>query len=125
MAKDRAAPFSRKHRRYWIPVTGGMILIGVANLVVGMCSYTPAGPPPQPIKLVIPMRDAPLAPDASGTIGAGELPAAVIRAFAARYPRTISPGARVDGDTYIIQFPPGAPHRSATFRADGTFVSEQ
>ena len=125
MAKDRAAPFSRKHRRYWIPVTGGMILIGVANLVVGMCSYTPAGPPPQAIKLVIPMRDAGVHPDAPGTMAASELPASVIRAFTARYPRTISPGARADGDTYVILFPPGAPHHTATFRADGTFVSEQ
>ena len=33
MAKDRAAPFSKKHRRTWIPVTGGMILIGVINLI--------------------------------------------------------------------------------------------
>ncbi|TMQ10174.1 MAG: hypothetical protein E6J90_27655 [Deltaproteobacteria bacterium] len=40
MAKDRARPFSRKHRRYWIPVTGGMILIGVINVILGYCSYT-------------------------------------------------------------------------------------
>ncbi|HEY0192800.1 MAG TPA: hypothetical protein VGC42_16890 [Kofleriaceae bacterium] len=39
MAKDRARPFSRKHRRYWIPVTGGMILIGVVNVALGYCSY--------------------------------------------------------------------------------------
>jgi hypothetical protein len=38
--KDRARPFSRKHRKYWIPVTGGMILIGLANVVLGYCSYT-------------------------------------------------------------------------------------
>ena len=35
MAKDRSAPFSRKHRRYWIPVTGGMILIGIINVAIG------------------------------------------------------------------------------------------
>ena len=35
MAKDRAAPFSRKHRRYWLPVTGGMLLIGAVNLFIG------------------------------------------------------------------------------------------
>lgn len=40
MSKDRARPFSRKHRKYWIPVTGGMILIGVLNVVIGYCSYT-------------------------------------------------------------------------------------
>lgn len=40
MSKDRARPFSRKHRRYWIPVTGGMILIGLINVALGYCSYT-------------------------------------------------------------------------------------
>lgn len=54
MAKDRAAPFSRKHRRYWLPVTGGMILIGAIDLTVGFCSYEPPPPPPQKIELVIP-----------------------------------------------------------------------
>ncbi len=39
MAKDRAAPFSKKHRRTWIPVTGGMILIGVLNVGVGIWLY--------------------------------------------------------------------------------------
>ena len=59
MAKDRAAPFSRKHRRYWIPITGGMILIGVVNLALGFCTYDP-GPsePPQKIEPVIPVLDA-------------------------------------------------------------------
>jgi hypothetical protein len=40
VSKDRARPFSRKHRKYWIPVTGGMVLIGVLNVVIGYCSYT-------------------------------------------------------------------------------------
>ncbi|HET7502325.1 MAG TPA: hypothetical protein VFK02_15005 [Kofleriaceae bacterium] len=40
MSKDRARPFSRKHRKYWIPVTGGMVLIGVLNVIVGYCTYT-------------------------------------------------------------------------------------
>ena len=40
MSKDRAAPFSRKHRRYWIPVTGGMILIGIINIAIGYCTYS-------------------------------------------------------------------------------------
>lgn len=39
MAKDRSAPFSRKHRRYWLPVTGGMILIGIINVALGYCSW--------------------------------------------------------------------------------------
>lgn len=53
MAKDRAAPFSRKHRRYWLPVTGGMLLIGAINVGLGYCAYDPP-PPPQKIELVIP-----------------------------------------------------------------------
>jgi hypothetical protein len=49
VAKDRAAPFSKKHRRYWIPVTGGMILIGVINLIAGMYLYSnrPRSAPPK------------------------------------------------------------------------------
>ena len=39
MSKDRARPFSRKHRKYWIPVTGGMVLIGVINVIIGFVSY--------------------------------------------------------------------------------------
>jgi hypothetical protein len=39
VAKDRAAPFSRKHKRYWLPVTGGMVLIGVINTTIGLYLY--------------------------------------------------------------------------------------
>lgn len=38
--KDRARPFSKKHRRYWIPVTGGMIFIGAINLAIGLYLYS-------------------------------------------------------------------------------------
>lgn len=58
MSKDRAAPFSRKHRRYWLPVTGGMILIGALNVTIGYCAYDPPPPPPQKIELVIPPPSA-------------------------------------------------------------------
>jgi hypothetical protein len=51
VAKDRARPFSRKHRKYWIPVTGGMIVIGAINVGLGYCTYTPAPPPPQQIRI--------------------------------------------------------------------------
>lgn len=40
MAKDRAAPFSRKHKRYWIPIAGGMLLICILNLAVGIYLYS-------------------------------------------------------------------------------------
>jgi hypothetical protein len=52
VAKDRAAPFSRKHRRAWLLVTGGMILIGIINLTIGFYVYAraprdaPRVPPP-------------------------------------------------------------------------------
>jgi hypothetical protein len=49
VAKDRARPFSRKHRRYWIPVTGGMVLIGVINVALGYCSYTTPSDHHEPI----------------------------------------------------------------------------
>lgn len=39
MAKDRAAPFSKKHRRYWLPVLGMMVVIGGVNLFVGWCAW--------------------------------------------------------------------------------------
>ena len=35
MAKDRARPFSRKHRKYWLTITGGMIVIGAIDLILG------------------------------------------------------------------------------------------
>jgi hypothetical protein len=54
VAKDRAAPFAKKHRRYWLPVTGGMILIGVINLAIGLYLYS-TGP-----------KDAPRTPPRSG-----------------------------------------------------------
>jgi hypothetical protein len=54
VSKDRAAPFSRKHRRYWLPVTGGMLLIGAINVGIGYCSYEPPPPAPEKIELVIP-----------------------------------------------------------------------
>ena len=56
MAKDRARPFSRKHKKYWIPVTGGMILIGIINVSLGYCTYDPPQSEPSRIK-VIPDED--------------------------------------------------------------------
>ena len=39
MVKDRAGPFSRKHRRYWLTVTGGMIFIMAVNVGLGLWMY--------------------------------------------------------------------------------------
>jgi hypothetical protein len=55
VSKDRAAPFSRKHRRYWIPVTGGMVFIMLINVIVGLLAYPKdRGDVHEQIKLVLP-----------------------------------------------------------------------
>lgn len=119
MAKDRAAPFSRKHRKYWIPVTGGMVLIGVVNVAIGFCTYEEP-PAPQRMEVHVP-GEAPQ----PGTLRASDLPAAVMRAFAERYPKTIPAGANFEGGNYTVLFRSGAGHQRAVFTPDGRFVSEQ
>lgn len=57
MSKDRARPFSRKHRKYWIPVTGGMILIGIINVAIGWCSYSSTPPETHERIQVVPDED--------------------------------------------------------------------
>jgi hypothetical protein len=121
VAKDRAAPFSRKHRRYWIPVTGGMLVIGALNVGIGLCSYTPPGTT-QPIYLEIPSSSKPLAP---GELGLGDIPAPVMRAFVARYPQTIPASAVRDGDDYVLNLPSGRDRQRARFTADGAFVADE
>ncbi len=67
MSKDRAAPFSRKHRRYWLTITGGMIVIGFINLAIGFWSYDEPSTKHEKIELVLPGSDAGVtdaAPDA-------------------------------------------------------------
>ncbi len=121
VAKDRAAPFSRKHRRYWMTVLGGMVVIGVVNVAIGLWSYKR---PTEPQRIELVLHDAAVI-DATGTLAASELPAAVMRAFAVKYPRTIPSGAIVVDEGYRVMFPPGKGHKSATFRADGTFVTDE
>jgi hypothetical protein len=116
VTKDRAAPFSRKHRRYWIPVTGGMIVIGLINVALGLSSYHT---PKEPARIDVGVGG--LDPD---LIPASELPTAVVRAFVARYPHTIARGAKRDGTRYVIEFPPDATHHHATFGTDGSFVGD-
>jgi hypothetical protein len=111
VAKDRAAPFSKKHRRYWIPVTGGMILIGLVNVVIGLCSYKDP-PATQPMELNL-----------GSAHDLGSVPTPVMRAFTARYPRMLPSAVdrRPDG-AWVLALPSG---KHATFRDDGTFVSEE
>ncbi len=43
MAKDRARPFSRKHRKYWLTITGGMVVIGAIDLLLGFTFWPHRG----------------------------------------------------------------------------------
>jgi len=179
VAKDRARPFSRKHRKYWIPVTGGMILIGLIDLALGYCSYreppdvherivydvpsvgSAAAAPPLVAAACAPAVTARIAADMPGStivactadratvmrgdhridlglhggdivvvaeqLGLPEIPAAVMRAFAVAYPKTIPSSAikrtrRGAEPVYELAFPPGAAHRVATLSSDGTLV---
>ncbi|KAB2896061.1 MAG: hypothetical protein F9K40_15195 [Kofleriaceae bacterium] len=57
MAKDRSRPFSRKHARYWMTAAGGMVIIMVANVILGFTLFdrdekpkrTPAYQPIPPV----------------------------------------------------------------------------
>jgi hypothetical protein len=124
VSKDRARPFSPKHRRYWIPVTGGMLLIGVINIGIGYCSYVPPGEPPARILPVLP-PPTPAARATDGTIGLAEVPAVVMRAFAVKYPRHVATPKKLDATTYEMSFTDGATARHVTYREDGTFVGER
>jgi hypothetical protein len=123
VTKDRAAPFSKKHRRYWIPVTGGMLLIGGINVFIGFCVYEKPSDRHEQIHLNLLKRDA--GTDAAGTLAPSELPADVMRAFAVKYPRVLPTGAHVADGAYVIEFPPGAPKHTATFKPDGSFVQDE
>jgi hypothetical protein len=124
VAKDRAAPFSRKHAKYWFTVTGGMILIGVLNVALGYWLYEPQGDPPQRIVPVVPIIPGP-PPAPEGTITLGEIPVPVMRAFAAQFPRHAPQAARkLPGDIYELTFaaPGETTSQTAKFTADGTLV---
>jgi hypothetical protein len=54
VTKDRAAPFSRKHRLYWFTVTGGMILIGLINIIIGFLSYDEPSTKTEKMELTLP-----------------------------------------------------------------------
>src|SRR5688572_30402645 len=96
-----------------------MLLIGAFNVALGVCTYKEA-PPPERIQLDIPGAQ----PPPPGTLRASDLPAAVMRAFAVKYPHTIPAGANFEGGNYVVLFPTGREHNRAIFTPDGAFVSE-
>jgi hypothetical protein len=56
VAKDRARPFSRKHRKYWLTITGGMLVIAAIDLILGFSFWPHRGDedgPPQPIHYAV------------------------------------------------------------------------
>lgn len=120
MAKDRARPFSRKHRKYWVTVTGGMLAICALNVGVGLCAYEPAREPER-IQPVLPEPPKPPA----GTIGLGEIPTPVMRAFAVAYPRRIPAPKQlvVGGQTiYELSFTEAGKTTRVSYQPDGTFI---
>jgi len=78
VAKDRARPFSRKHARYWLTAAGGMVVIMVANVVLGLwlyCSPDPTPPAPQYQPIPAAALDAGVPLDAQVAAGAAALAA--------------------------------------------------
>ena len=123
MSKDRARPFSRKHRKYWLTITGGMVLICVVNVAIGLCSYSAPPPPPERIVLTLPAPTVVQRP--AGTISVADVPAAVMRAFADKYPKNVPKVARkitAPDVPVVYELTFGADGTRATFREDGTFV---
>ncbi len=125
MAKDRARPFSRKHRKYWITVTGGMLLIGLLNVGIGMCAYKAPRTPERIIPMLPPAGTPAGAP--LDTIRLGAIPADVMRAFAVAYPRHIPSARRIampDGSkVYELTFTDAGKTTRVTYRPDGAVLS--
>lgn len=127
LAKDRARPFSKKHRRYWIPVLGSMVGIGLIDIIVGYGSYHPTDDP-TPIKLVIPPPNTPASatvqPDGTveTPIGNGDIPGDVIRAFTTQFPRTVPRDAikRTKGSVTTYVMSAGA--KRVELKPDGTLL---
>lgn len=126
MAKDRSRPFSRKHRKYWITVTGGMLLICGIDVALGMCAYKAPVNPERIIPVLPPPGSQP--PAADGTIGLADIPAPVMRAFAVAYPRHIPAPRKLASDAgpvYELSFTDAGKTRRIVYKADGTFVAER
>jgi hypothetical protein len=106
VAKDRARPFSKKHRRYWITVTGGMLLIGAINVGIGVCVYDKG---PDQVQRLDPL------------LKLAEIPVPVMRAFTKAHPQHVPHAAKkLDDGTYELYFMHEGERQTARYRADGT-----
>ncbi len=124
MAKDRARPFSKKHRRYWLTVTGGMLLIGGINVGIGMCAYDRG---PDQVQRIDPVLPAPTAPvqthviPGEGMLGLAEIPVPVMRAFTKAHPQHAPHSAKkLDDGTIEVYYLEDGARRVARYRDDGT-----
>jgi len=103
VVKDRARPFSKKHRRYWMTVTGGMLLIGAIDVCLGYV-FWPHRPgedgPPEPIKYDVPMVKGAWATlyDAGTPDVPRRIPRAAPAAPAAVAPAATAPAPTPSGD---------------------------
>ena len=127
MAKDRARPFSKKHRLYWLTVTGGMLLIGAINVGIGMCVYDKGPEHVQRIDLVLPApsseAQAHVIPD-EGMLGLGQIPVPVMKAFTKTYPQHVPQGAKkLDDGTFELFYLDEGARRTARFAADGAIAN--
>ncbi len=124
MAKDRARPFSKKHRRYWLTVTGGMLLIGGINVAIGMCAYDKGPDQVQRIDPVLPApsSEAPAHVNpGEGMLGLGEIPVPVMRAFTKAHPQHVPQGAKkLDDGTIEVFYLQDGGRQVALYHVDGT-----
>jgi hypothetical protein len=119
VAKDRARPFSRKHRKYWLTVTGGMIVIGLLNVGIGVCVYDPGPTTTERIILNVPGSTT----EPSDTIPLNTPPPEVMRGFNRAIPRHAPRYARqVDTDVFEITYVDGTASKSARVKRDGTVI---
>jgi hypothetical protein len=119
VAKDRARPFSRKHRKYWLTVTGGMIVIGLINVAIGVWAYEEG---PTTTERIIPNVPG-STKEPADTIPLGQLPPEVMRGFNHAIPRQAPRYARqVDTDIYEITYMVGTATKTARIKRDGTVI---
>lgn len=100
-----------------------MILIGLLNVGIGFCTYSPQGDPPERIIPVLPPAHS-----SDGTVTGAQIPVEVMRSFIAKYPRNAPHARRLatpEGNVFEFELTRDAKTVRATFREDGAFVGEQ